>query len=85
MTTLERTLTKALMEIVIGLDDSDDNVIAPEAIMPLLEPAIALLDGLSDDDKRTLVQIIIDCADEEPDAGRQLTAWEMPEILGLIA
>lgn len=85
MTTLERMLTKALMEIVIGLDDSDDDAIAPEAIMSQLDPAVALLDELSDDDKRTLVKLIIDCADEEPDLDRQLTAWETPEILGLIA
>ncbi|MFE0154702.1 hypothetical protein ACFWY5_46735 [Nonomuraea sp. NPDC059007] len=51
MTTLERTLTKVLMGIVIGLDSSDDDAIAPKAIMPLLQPAIASLDELSDDDK----------------------------------
>jgi hypothetical protein len=84
MTTLERKLTKALMEIVIGLD-GDDDAIAPEAVMPLLQPAILLLDELSDDDKRTLVQLIIDCAGEETDDDRQLTALEMPEILGLTA
>lgn len=82
MTVLERALTRALMEIVIGLDNRDD-AIAPEAIMPLLQPAITLLDGLADDDKRTLVQLIIGCADEETDPDRQLTAWEMPEVLGL--
>ncbi|WP_431921081.1 hypothetical protein [Nonomuraea jabiensis] len=76
---------KVLIEIIVGLDDSDDDAIAPEAIMPLLQPAILVLDELCDDDKRTLVQLIIDCADEEPDDDRQLTAWEMPEILGLIA
>ncbi|WP_433259699.1 hypothetical protein ACQPYK_48915 (plasmid) [Streptosporangium sp. CA-135522] len=61
MTTLERALTRALMEIVVGLDE------------------------LSDDHKRTLVQLITDCANEETDPDRQLTAWEMPEILGLSA
>ncbi|MFI7642284.1 hypothetical protein [Nonomuraea sp. NPDC049400] len=58
MTALERMLTKALAEIVIGLDHSGDDAIAPEAVMPLLEPIITLLDGLSGQDPRTLVDLI---------------------------
>ncbi|MGI5292986.1 hypothetical protein ACQEVF_58085 [Nonomuraea polychroma] len=85
MTTLERTLTKALTEIVIGLDHADDDAVTPEAAMALLNPVIVLLDGLCDEDRRALVQLIIECADEETDSDRQLTAWEMPETLGLTA
>ncbi|WP_281282856.1 hypothetical protein [Nonomuraea terrae] len=36
MTTLERALAKALTEIVIGLDLSADDAIAPEAALEVL-------------------------------------------------
>lgn len=71
MTMLERGLARALLaEVVIGLDHSDDNAIAPEAIMPLPKPVISLLEGLSARDRRTLVGLIIECS---------------PETLGLVA
>jgi hypothetical protein len=62
MTTLERTLAKALTEIVIGLDLSDDDAIAPEAMMELLQPMIALLQDLSEQDQRALIELINQCA-----------------------
>lgn len=40
MTPLERTLARALTEIVIRLDLSDDDAITPEATMEVLEPVI---------------------------------------------
>ncbi|HUR04820.1 MAG TPA: pentapeptide repeat-containing protein [Nonomuraea sp.] len=43
LATLERTLAKALTEVVIRLDLSDDGAIAPQATMEVLEPVIALL------------------------------------------
>ncbi|GAA3684163.1 hypothetical protein GCM10022224_056010 [Nonomuraea antimicrobica] len=43
MTPLERILAKALTEIVIRLDLSDDDAITPEATMEVLRPVIALL------------------------------------------
>ncbi|MBB5782243.1 hypothetical protein [Nonomuraea jabiensis] len=84
MTTLERTLAKALTEIVIWLDLSEDDAIA-EASMQLLEPVIALLQDLSEQDRRALAELIDQFAQEETDPERHLTAWETPETLGLLA
>ncbi|MFI6790764.1 hypothetical protein ACIBG4_25890 [Nonomuraea sp. NPDC050383] len=78
MTTLERTLAKALTEIVIRLDLSEDDAIA-EASMQLLEPVIALLQ-----DRRALAELINQFAQEEADPERHLTAWETPETLCLL-
>ncbi|WP_162795137.1 hypothetical protein [Nonomuraea lactucae] len=47
MTPLERTLAKALTEVVIRLDLSDNNAITPEGTMQVIEPVIAILDDLS--------------------------------------
>ncbi|MGN9781026.1 hypothetical protein ACTMTF_06335 [Nonomuraea sp. ZG12] len=51
MTTLERTLAKALTEIVIVLDLSEDDAIA-EASMRSPEPALALLQDLPEQDRQ---------------------------------
>ncbi|RVX41075.1 hypothetical protein EDD27_3537 [Nonomuraea polychroma] len=83
MTTLERTLAKALTEIVIRLDLGEDDALA-EVSMQLLEPVIALLQSLSEQDRRALAELINQCAQEETDPERHLTAWETPETLGLL-
>ncbi|RVX44875.1 hypothetical protein EDD27_7634 [Nonomuraea polychroma] len=68
MTTLERTLAKALTEIVIRLDLSEDDAIA-EASMQLLEPMIAPLQDLSEQDRQVLAEPINQCAWKETDPG----------------
>jgi hypothetical protein len=76
VTVLERTLAKALTEIVIQLDLSDDDAITPEASMAVLNPVIALFQDLPMKDRRALVELINQCAHEETDPERHLTAWE---------
>ncbi|MFI7701465.1 hypothetical protein [Nonomuraea sp. NPDC049480] len=83
MTPLERTLAKALTEIVIRLDISDDDAIA-EGSMQLLEPVIALLQDLPEQDRQALADLINQCAQEEAGPDRQMTASETPETLGLL-
>jgi hypothetical protein len=83
MTPLERTLAKALTEIIIWLDLSDDDVIA-EASMQLLEPVIALLQDLPAQDRQAHADLNNQCAQEETDPDRHLTAWETPEPLSLL-
>jgi hypothetical protein len=84
MTTLERILAKALTEIVIRLDLSDDDAIAPGAAMQVLAPVIALLHELPEKDRRALAELINECAQEETDPERHLTAWQAPETLDLL-
>jgi hypothetical protein len=64
-------------------DLSADDAIA-EASMQLLEPVIALPQDLSEKDRQALAELINQCAQEETDPERQLTAWETPETLGLL-
>jgi hypothetical protein len=69
----------------LQLDISDDDAITPEASMAVLEPVIALLQDLAEEDRRALAELINQCARQETDPERQLTAWETPETLGLLA
>ncbi|TDD12879.1 hypothetical protein [Nonomuraea diastatica] len=54
MTSIERTLAKALTEIVIRLDLSDDDAITPAATMQVIEPVAVLLQELSGQDRQAL-------------------------------
>ncbi|TDD02961.1 hypothetical protein E1292_22290 [Nonomuraea deserti] len=85
MTPLERTLAKALTEVVIRLDGGDDDAITPTAAMEVLKPVIALLQDLPEQDRQVLADLINQCAQQETDPERRLTAWETPETLGLLA
>ncbi|WP_202639002.1 hypothetical protein [Bailinhaonella thermotolerans] len=62
---VERTLAKALTEVVIRLDLSGDDAITPEATMEVLQPVIALLQDLSDQDRQALPGLISQFAQEE--------------------
>jgi hypothetical protein len=84
MTPLERTLARALTEVVIRLDLSDDDAITPEATTEVIEPVAALLQELSEQDRQSLADLINQFAHQETDPERQLTAWEAPETLGLL-
>ncbi|MFI6991733.1 hypothetical protein [Nonomuraea wenchangensis] len=83
MTTLERAFARALTEIVIRLDLSEDDAIA-EASMQLLEPVIAILHDLLEPDRQAIAELINQCAQEEIDSERHLAAWEAPETLSLL-
>jgi hypothetical protein len=84
MTPLERTLARALTEVVIRLDLSDDDAITPAATMEVIEPVIALPQDLSEQDRQALADLINQFAQQETDPKRHLTAWETPETLGLL-
>ncbi|TDD16522.1 hypothetical protein [Nonomuraea diastatica] len=84
MTPLERTLARALTEVVIRLDLSDDDAITPEATMEVIEPVAVLLQDLSEQDRQALAELINTIAWQETDPERHLTAWETPETLGLL-
>jgi hypothetical protein len=84
MTPLEHTLAKALTEIIIWLDLSDDDIIRPEATMEVLEPVIVLLQRLPGQDRLALADLISQFAHQDTDPERQLTVIEAPETLGLL-
>ncbi|TMR90886.1 hypothetical protein [Nonomuraea basaltis] len=85
MTPLERTLAKALTEVVIRLDLSDDDAITPAATMQVIEPVSLLLQDLSEQDRQALADLINQFAQQETDPERQLTVIEAPETLGLLS
>jgi hypothetical protein len=66
-----------------ALDLSDDDAITPKATMEVIEPVAALLQELSEQDRQGLADLIHQCAHQETDPERQLTAWYGIELRGL--
>jgi hypothetical protein len=83
MTNLERVLAKAFMDIVISIDLTDDGVIDPDVATSLLEPVAALLQGMAQDDRRALIDLFAECAQEVQDPDRRMVADDLPDALGL--
>ncbi|MET9064556.1 hypothetical protein [Streptosporangium sandarakinum] len=65
MTPLERTHARALTEVVIRLDLSDD-AITPETATEVLKPVIALLQRLPGQDRQALADLIHQLSRRKP-------------------
>jgi hypothetical protein len=61
-----------------------DDALTPETAMQVLDPVIALLQDLTEPDRQALAELINQCAHQETDPERHLTAWETPQTLGLL-
>ena len=84
MTNLERFLAKAFMGIVVSIDLTDDDDIDPDVATSLLEPVAALLQGMAEDDRRALIDLLAECAQDEQDPDRRMVADDLPGALGLL-
>ena len=85
MANLERFLAKAFMGIVVSIDLTDDDDIDPDVATSLLEPVAALLQGMAEDDRRALIDLLAECAQDEQDPDRRMVADDLPGALGLLS
>lgn len=83
MTEPEKILAKALTELLIAIDLTDDDDIEPEVAMDLLEPVAALLQTTAADTRQAIVELIFRSAEEETDPDRRMTALDLPTALGI--
>jgi hypothetical protein len=83
MTNLERILAKAFMGIVVSIELTDDDDIDPDVATSLLEPVAALFRGMTEDDRRALIALFAECAQDEQDPDRRRLADGFSDGLGL--
>ncbi|GAB3275329.1 hypothetical protein GCM10027589_00410 [Actinocorallia lasiicapitis] len=84
MTETERVLARALMEIIISIDLSDDEDIDSDVAAALLEPIAALLQAAHAGDRSRIVALFTELAQAESATDRRMTALDLPGALGLI-
>lgn len=83
MTSLERILGKALMGVMISIDLSDDDEIDPDVAGKIVEPVVAYLRSVGEEDRNALANLFAECAQDERDPDRREAAIEFPGSLDL--
>ncbi|MER7621673.1 hypothetical protein [Streptomyces sp. NPDC126503] len=81
---LDKVLARAFASLVISIDLSDDDAIDPDVATDILEPASALLDDLSDQDRRTFAGLLVELSELEEDPERRQAMADLPDVLGLL-
>ncbi|MFE7413808.1 hypothetical protein [Streptomyces laurentii] len=84
MTSVDRVLAKAVMDLVISIEMTDDEDIDPDVSTAIVEPVGFLLNNVSDEIRQQLVRLFRELAEEEELPDRQSMALEFPEAMGLV-
>ena len=85
MTSVDRVLAKAVMELVISIEMTDDEEIDPDVSTAIVEPVGYLLNSVSGDVRQELIALFREVAAEEENPVRRAMADEFPEAIGLVA
>lgn len=76
-------IARALIELLVSLELSDEEAVSVEASAALAEDAATSLGALSDTDRAELISIITQVAEEAEDEDRRQVLLDLPEGLGL--
>ncbi|MER6093400.1 hypothetical protein [Streptomyces bluensis] len=85
MTGVDRVLAKAVMELIISIELTDDEDIDPDIATTIVEPVGYLLNNVSSDVRQELIRLFREVAEEEEGPERRSMATEFPEAMGLVA
>jgi hypothetical protein len=81
---LNEVLARALVELMVTIDLSDEEEVSDEAGSSMLNDAAGILNRLSVEDQQELVRLIGEFAESEPNTDRQENMRDLPEALGLV-
>jgi hypothetical protein len=81
---VEDVLAKAVLELVVSIELTDDDDIDPDVSTSIVEPVAHLLTDVSDDVRQELVRLFHAAARQEENPERRTIAEEFPEAIGLV-
>ncbi|MEU1542049.1 hypothetical protein ABZ461_28855 [Actinacidiphila glaucinigra] len=81
---VKKVLVSAFVSVVVSIDLTDDEDIDPDVATDILEPAAALFRDLSEDGRREMISLILECAEKEEDLERKRAILRFPEAIGLV-
>ncbi|CAM5560229.1 hypothetical protein SAVIM338S_04626 [Streptomyces avidinii] len=84
MTSVEQVLAKAVMDLVISIEMTDDEEIDPDVSTAIVEPVGFLLNDVSPEVRQQLVRLFREAAESEDVPERHAMAVEFPEAIGLV-
>lgn len=80
---VNKVLVCAFVSIVVSIDLTDDEDIDPDIATDILEPAVALFRDLSEEGRREVTALILECAELEENPERRRAILGLPEAIGL--
>ncbi|MFF6801838.1 hypothetical protein [Streptomyces sp. NPDC012616] len=81
---VNKVLVRAFVSVVVSIDLTDDDDIDPDVATDILEPAAALFRDLSEEGRREVTSMILECAELEENPERKRAILELPEAIGLL-
>ncbi|MFJ1616817.1 hypothetical protein [Streptomyces sp. NPDC088249] len=81
---VNKVLVRAFVSVVVSIDLTDDEDIDPDIATNILEPAAALFRDLSEEGRREVTSLILECAELEENPERRRVILGLPEAIGLL-
>lgn len=81
---VNKVLIRAFVSVVVSIDLTDDEDIDPDIATDILEPAAALFRDLSEEGRREVISLILECAELEENSERKRAILGLPEAIGLL-
>jgi hypothetical protein len=76
-------IVRALADLIVSIDLSDDELVDPEFASAILGDVSAVIDSLGNDERSRIADIITEHAETESNDRRRNALRELPEGLGL--
>ncbi|TMR03454.1 hypothetical protein ETD83_10675 [Actinomadura soli] len=81
---VNKVLVRAFVSLVVSIDLTDDEDIDPDIATDILEPAAALFRELTEEGRREVTSLILECAELEEDPVRKRSTLDLPGDIGLL-
>ncbi|MFJ6655833.1 hypothetical protein ACIQNG_05630 [Streptomyces sp. NPDC091377] len=81
---VNKILVRAFVSLVVSIDLTDDEDIDPDVATDILEPAAALFRDLSEEGRREVTSLVLECAELEENPERRRVILGLPEAIGLL-
>ncbi|MET7505946.1 hypothetical protein [Streptomyces albidoflavus] len=77
-------LARALADIIVSIELTDDEVIDPEIASAILDDTTAIFDSMSNSDRAEIARLILEYAEEQSRSDRKRVMLGVPDGLGLL-
>ncbi|MFH9858245.1 hypothetical protein [Streptomyces sp. NPDC017202] len=81
---VNKVLVRAFVSLVVSIDLTDDEDIDPDIATDILEPAAALFRDLSEEGRREITSLVLECAELDENPERRRVILGLPEAIGLL-
>lgn len=77
-------LARALADVIVSIELTDDEAIAPEIASAILDDMTAIFDAMSNVDRAEIARLILEYAEEQTRPDRRRVMLGVPDGLGLL-